>query len=314
MGDIGENYDPPVWPIYDAGTRAPRNQPRQSSPGLTPRETALRRAIARNEAELARLEAERERRAERFGEEPPVGSVITFTKLFSDPAKPYSYAALRTGPERVSGGGWYITGRDGKQPRDWDALCEFIGDNPFRVIPPSGVAGHQVDGGPFVVMVDEAAAILGAVKDGWREAEPKSATERALAKLHPFIVGREPNGGRWQVIDERLQLQVDAITQKPLDIIKTYPANDKGRARAHQSVRDRNKAYRDQVRQLEVEPPVGSRVSSVEDARRWAHRKPDGWTRYNGSHIQGVRLGWESVLRQLGEIRPGVGRSYEMIN
>lgn len=324
------------------------------------REATLRRSIARSERELAELESRREELAQRFGEEPPVGSVIAFVKMFPGSAKTYTYAALRTGGERVVGSGWFLTGRDGSRPRTWESLCEFIGNGPFRVIPASDAQPRKAwainaDGAstefyPRHVAPEAFQPALGrSVRAGRKSAiavfptsgkavfdsflrgfgvlprsdvlsatEPKSMTELALEKLRPFIVGREGDeNGRWLVIDERLYAggitEIDPETGLSRDVVKTYPASDKGEARARQSVRDRNRAYREQIRRLEIEPPLWSRVSSVDDARKWARRQGDGWIRYNGSTVVAVRLNWESVKLQLGEVRPGTGQSYELV-
>jgi hypothetical protein len=331
MSDMGDEDFLEVARL-DRRRDALRAQSGHTPSRLPAREAKLRRAIARQEAELARLETEREQRAERFGEEPPRGTVIVFPRRYPGSYKTYEFAALRATSY------WYLTGREAKE-YSWSELCEFIGDAPFRVIPapdaqparawtiqPGGKAVEFFPGrfdpatfqpafGRFLDAFARSARKTGVVifPDSGEPA-PKSATEQALARLSPFIVGREPNGGRWQVLDERLQLQVDAVTKEPLDVIKTYPANDKGRARAHQSVRDRNKAYREQVRRLEVEPPVGSRVASADDARKWARRQEDGWVRYSDQTIVAVRLSWSAVKLALGAMRPGTPHSAELIN
>lgn len=314
MGDIGENYDPPVRPAYAAlGTRVPRvrdTRPLLTSTGETPREEALRRAIARDQAELARLETEREALAKRFGEEPPTGSVITFTKFYPGSVRPYSYAALRAGRPLMADG-WWLTGREAKSPRTWAELCEFIGDAPFRVIDPNGNTVTMRTSAPEpntatpirLVHADE----LTETVSRWVDAFNGNVSDS------PFIVGREANQGRWQVIDERLSGDFAGA----VEIVKTFPANDKGEVRARQSVRDRNTAWRaerDAILSLETEPPVWSRVTSLDKAKLWARRQPDGWVRYNGYAVQAVRLTWRSVRDTLGAMRPGTPDSPELIN
>jgi hypothetical protein len=319
MGDVSENFDPPV---YDSGTRVPRNRStrpllRQVSDSPTPREMALRRAIARSEAELAELESRREELADRFGAEPPRGTVIVFFHRYPGSYKSYEFAALRASSY------WYLTGRETKE-YSWLELCEFIGDAPFRVVSAvdaqpvktwaMSATGKSTEVSPFLVAAarlarktglavfpDEAASVLGGPS--------KSATEQALEKLQPFIVGREAHGGQWQVIDER----TNAFDGTP-DIVKTYPGNYEGEQRARQSVRDRNRTYRRAVRRLEVEPPVGSRVTSVDTPHLWARREVNGWSRYNGTTMQAARLGWFKVKVALGEVRPGTPHSSELID
>jgi hypothetical protein len=64
-------------------------------------------------------------------------------------------------------------------------------------------------------------------------------------------------------------------------------------------------AMRDAAADMESgQPPVWSKIQSVENPVRWARREPSGWVRYTGTAIQSVRLSWESVQRQLGEWRP----------
>lgn len=307
MGDIGENYDPPIPRL-----RSTRRLLRPTSSGLTPREEALRRAIARDQAELAKLETERERMAERFGTEPPRGTVITFPHRYPSSHKTYTFAALRGTSY------WYLTGRETKE-YSWSELCAFIGDAPFRTIPPAagkaawmmdptGIAARRV-----LVLEDEATKLLRSAT------EPKSATERALERLQRFSATIVASDGRWIVIDDQIYggggiVETDPETGLPNDAVAVFSADHKGEKRARQSARDRNRAYREQVRRLEVEPPVWSRVSSVDDHRKWARRQEDGWVRYSGTAIMAVRLSWDSVKLQLGEMRPGTGRSSELIN
>lgn len=67
----------------------------------------------------------------------PVGTVLGFTKQYSEDGPTYSFAAIRaTGGRR----GWFLSGpRNAAQPLDWDGLLDFIGcpDDWARV----GVAG-----------------------------------------------------------------------------------------------------------------------------------------------------------------------------
>jgi hypothetical protein len=327
-------------------------------PGLSSERRHIEREMDKLRARLGELDEA----ANRFGEEPPVGTVITFKKRF--PHKPnttmadktYSYAAIRTGPERVAGAGWYLTGRDGSQPRTWAWLTDFIGDGPFRVIAPEFDGGGKAsffnvlfdDRMPsnLVLIVDE----TGKTTVGVDPAEPGRVTmsdlARATRKLGTFGVapedverplaapgesGYDPekfeaatrakyaetalepfwamfveatinSSAAWVVRDRR----VTSDSAGPGGVVvATFPADDDGKRRALQSVADRNRPVRREMLKLKTEPPVGARVRSVVNRRSWARREPQGWVRYSGTRIQGVRLSWAEVRRQLGRIEAG---------
>lgn len=313
-----------------------------------PRPTHLPTARERAERELAAAQerlAALDAVADRFGEEPPVGTVITFRKRFPDSNREYSYAALRTKSERVVGGGWFLTGRDGSRPRTWEWLTEFIGDSRFRVIEPPGWSWADDDGKPlppvksFFVAQDEAAAFLGATaaairlrenatvaplpgepektpapgESGYDAAKFEAATRRKYHNpLAPFTLVIK--AGQWTVLDRR---ESDANRQ----IVATFPADADGVRRADQSVRDRNRAVREDILALRVEPPVGARVRSMDNRHLWAQRMPGGWMRFHGKTMQAVRLSWPTVCRQLSQggwssdrIEPGTPDSTEMFD
>lgn len=58
-------------------------------------------------------------------QEPEAGTVIGFTKQFTEGGPSYSFAALRVGRLRK---GWFLTGPNyAGTPMDWDDLLDFIG-------------------------------------------------------------------------------------------------------------------------------------------------------------------------------------------
>lgn len=70
----------------------------------------------------------------RWPAQPPVASVIRFTKVYRgtrrgqiEPTPPegYTYVAVRTGAQVNP---WFITGRLGRESMDWPKLCAMIGD------------------------------------------------------------------------------------------------------------------------------------------------------------------------------------------
>jgi hypothetical protein len=58
-----------------------------------------------------------------FPIEPEPGTVLGFTKRYTEDGPAYSFAAVRVAPRRVS---WYLTGRE-TEPVDWVTLLDFIG-------------------------------------------------------------------------------------------------------------------------------------------------------------------------------------------
>jgi hypothetical protein len=299
---IGINDDD--WPHWQR--RAAANRPGLSSE---------RQHIAREMKKLMDRVAELDAAADRFGEEPPVGTVITFQKHFPHSLKTYSYAALRVGPERVAGAGWYLTGRDGAQPRTWEWLTDFIGDGPFRVIAPESGKSKFFNAlfddrtpSNMVLVVDEA----GKTTLGVDPARPKMADlARAARKLGLFTVAPEEierplervanpvapfyaveTGGTWAVCDSR-------VADQPATVV-AFPVAHDGERRARQSAADRNRAVWRTYRAGLTEPPVGARVRSKSNPKLWAVRENNGWARYNGSTLQCARLRWETTRRQLG--------------
>jgi hypothetical protein len=301
MGDAMGDYG-----MYDTRRRVDR-------PGLSSERRHIEREMAKLRARVAELDAA----ADRFGEEPPVGTVITFEKQFPNSIKTYSYAAIRTGPERVAGAGWFLTGRDASQPRTWAWLTDFIGDGPFRVIAPESgkskffnvmLGDHTFSN--MVLAVDEA----GKTTLGVDPARPKMTDlARAARKLGLFTVAPEEvkrplervanpvapfyaieTGDRlsWAVCDSR-------VAEQPA-VVVAFPADHDGERRARQSAADRNRVVWHSYRAGLEEPPVGARVRSKSNPRLWAVREDNGWTRYNGSVMQCARLRWETARRQLG--------------
>lgn len=295
-------------------------------PGLSSERRHIEREMDKLRARLGELDEA----ANRFGEEPPVGTVITFKKRFPESIKTYSYAAIRTGPERVAGAGWYLTGRDGSRARTWGWLTDFIGDGPFRVIAPEPDSGKASffnvlfdDRMPsnLVLVVDETGrATVGVDPVGLRtdseparnlkpasdEFEAETFIKKAKWALEPFwttfVEATINSSAAWVVRDRR----VTSDSAGPGGaVVATFPADDDGERRALQSAADRNRLARREMLKLETEPPVGARVRSVTNRRCWARREPQGWVRYNGTTIQGVRLSWSEVRRQLGRIEAG---------
>lgn len=350
--------------------------PRRGRPGLTGERAKIIRDLRTAQNEMRKAQdrlAELNAAASRFGPEPPVGTVITFTKRFPGSLKTYSYAALRVGPERAVGGGWFLTGRDGKRPQTWAWLCDFIGDGPFRVIEPDDSTARFLGGkskffnvvvnehmpSDMVLMFDEAGEVLRvgvdpafgradeladliankkialsavtkrpgdefpstkAAAPGEAGYDPDKFANATLAKLAlPFEAvarSRELVGGgkhvTWVVRDRRI------FTSRNEGIVAEFPAAKNGEMRARQSAADRNRPIWAEMLTLKSEPPVGARVRSKSTPRRWAVRKADGWMRYNGTVVQGVRLNWDTVRMQLAGrlssqwIEPGTHDSTEL--
>jgi len=302
-------------------------------PGLSSERRHIEREMAKFQARLGELDEV----ANRFGEEPPVGTVITFQKHFPNSLKTYSYAAIRTGPERAVGAGWFLTGRDGKEPRTWEWLTDFIGDGPFRVIasePDGGKASffnvlfndHMPSN--MVLAVDEAGRISMGV-DPARVDRPNLAKRMGDEFSHVAAPGQsnyDPEkfeaATRAKYAETALEpfwtTFVDATINTPAvwavrdrratsdsagpggAVVATFPTGDDGERRALQSAADRNRLARREMLKLEAEPPVGARVRSTINRRYWARREPQGWVRYHNTTIQGVRLSWSEVRRQLG--------------
>lgn len=325
MGDHGLDEllgtgDWPDWLGSGSGRRINR-------PGLS----SERRHIEREMAKLRARQAELDAAASRFGEEPPVGTVITFQKHFPNSIKTYSYAAIRTGPERVAGAGWFLTGRDASQPRTWAWLTDFIGDGPFRVIMPESISGkaaffkamtNRNMPSNMVLVVDETGKATVGV-DPATPREPATDWDTALraARKQAVIVdlvqtkrpGDEfpsyvaaPGRSNYNPLAPFVA-HFDADMWKVLNrstndqVVKSYRADEDGERRARQSAVDRNrlawKSFRGGLNVL----PVGSRVRSKANPKLWAVRHNNGWARYNGDVVQGVRLTQDTMLRQLGD-------------
>jgi hypothetical protein len=58
-----------------------------------------------------------------FPIEPAPGTVLGFTKRYTEDGPAYSFAAIRVAPRSKS---WYLTGRE-TEPVDWLTLLDFIG-------------------------------------------------------------------------------------------------------------------------------------------------------------------------------------------
>lgn len=57
--------------------------------------------------------------------EPEVGTVLGFTKQYSEEGPVYSFAAIHATSDQR---GWYLSGpRNAAQPLDWDSLLDFVG-------------------------------------------------------------------------------------------------------------------------------------------------------------------------------------------
>jgi hypothetical protein len=322
MGDMADDARDAYEDEYLFRTHSRRRE--LGRPGLS----SERRHIAREMKKLMDRAAELDEAANRFGAEPPVGTVVTFQKHFPNSIKTYSYAALRVGPERAVGAGWFLTGRDGAQPRTWEWLTDFIGDGPFRVIAPESgkskffnVLFDDRTPSAMVLAVDEAGHILTGVDPvGFRtDSEParnlkpasddfeaETYAKKARWALEPFwttfVEATVSSSAAWVVRDRRV---ISDSAGPGGAVVATFPADDDGERRALQSAADRNRLARREMLKLETEPPVGARIRSVTNRRCWARREPQGWVRYNGTTIQGVRLSWPEVRRQLGRIEPG---------
>jgi hypothetical protein len=142
----------------------------------------------------------------------------------------------------------------------------------------------------------QAAAALDKLLDDLRDAE---ITMHEVGDWSPLAVDEEGHGRVW----ERPQLG-------------RIPVQD--RLKMDQAIRDMMAKVRrageqmaDALAQLQREaedtangePPLWSKIESVENPNRWARREPSGWVRYTNTTIQSCRLTWESVQRQLGEWR-----------
>jgi hypothetical protein len=294
----------------------PFSSRRTGRPGLSSEKAHIRREITKLNARLAELDEA----ANRFGDEPPVGTVVTFQKRFPNSLKAYSYAALRVGAERAVGTGWFLTGRDGKQPRTWEWLTDFIGDGPFRIILP--YAYMEGPGGEVVAFTPDKApdwseiarlarktslALERHKRPGNESPSFKVAStsqndllgEGAPNPAAPFHAVRALTTPHWEVVN-RVTGELKTV----------FPTDRDGERRARQSAHDRNRAVWDgQYAGGHTEPPVGSRVRSKGDLRLWAERRAGGWVRFNGDTIQAIRLSWPSVRRQLKVVEPGQGRT-----
>lgn len=95
-------------------------------------------AIALAEAAGKAL-AHLDRLAETYGDEPPIGSVIRWQKVYGD-GKTYSYAAIRTEV------GWFTTGPRAPKGYDWDSLTSWIdaGGTAFNFSVLAGPFGPQM--------------------------------------------------------------------------------------------------------------------------------------------------------------------------
>jgi hypothetical protein len=70
-------------------------------------------------AATGRVLAKFDRLTEKYGTEPPMGSVVRWQKVFGD-GKVYSYAAIHTE------NGWYTTGPRSPKRIGWEPLIEWI--------------------------------------------------------------------------------------------------------------------------------------------------------------------------------------------
>jgi hypothetical protein len=64
---------------------------------------------------------------DRYPEEPPAGTVISFKKRFSRYGTEYDYAAIRVTGSSDGTGSWYTTGPRSPKGYTWEALCDFMG-------------------------------------------------------------------------------------------------------------------------------------------------------------------------------------------
>jgi len=314
-------------------------------PGLSSERRHIEREMAKLQARLGELDEA----ANRFGDEPPVGTVITFQKHFPNSIRTYSYAALRTGPERATGAGWFLTGRDGSQPRTWAWLTDFIGDGPFRVIAPEAgkssffnvLFDDRMPSNMVLVVGDRGKAHVGvdptaASRDALRQAKRSSferydadRTERVAAPgeagydaatFEATVRHKQHNpvapfvallvDDKWRVLDLRGRTLGEQMMSG-----KSYPGSyadsEDGKRRAEQSASDRNRLLWKRFRNGLVEPPVGARVRSKSNPNLWAVRSVDGWIRRNGIRVQGVKLSWTETRRQLGgDVEPGSAASW----
>lgn len=318
MGDIGETYDPPVHPLRSSSLFA---RPART-PGSSTREYALRKRIERDQAALAELEIRRER----FGAEPAVGTTIVFVKAFDKPSPlngrtRYPYAALRTET------GWYLTGRE-TGAKSWDELTEFIGDGEFVAYDPpakfaewtspfaglAGIADKLRNFPKFKVISDPRmpTGVLVVMTEGEEHDHVHVSVDPAWVKprrdpLAPFAAMRVPDARpeRWQVV------RWSDDYSDAYETVRSF-GGGAGQIHAIQSAAARNAAYQHDVLTLKVEPPVGARVRAKSNHRIWARREPNGWTRYNGTTVQGVRLSFDTVRYQLGPMEPGTQHSLDL--
>lgn len=270
---------------------------RPGKPGLS----SERAHIEREMEKLRTRSAELDEAANRFGAEPPVGTIVDFRKHFPGSLKTYSYAALRVGPERKVGGGWFLTGRDGAEPRTWEWVCDFIGDGPFRVIPPETSKNAAVDSVELRATKrpgDEFPSfeqVPGPGESGYNAAKFEGGVRHKNHNpVAPFIAAPGKFTGDWLVLDLRKPHFDNQVVR--------YFAGSDGERRARQSAADHNRIVWKTFRNgphLTFMPP-GSRVRSKTNPKLWAQCGDDGrWTRYNGSMIQSIGLSQDSMLRQL---------------
>jgi hypothetical protein len=269
--------------------------------------------------ERARWELEQaKRRAAWFGAEPPVGSVIKFSKRYPGSGRRYDYAAIRVDP------GWFLTGQE-TGTFTWPALCNFIGaGNAFQLATewtvsqtsalPPGVAS-TVDGtwGRASFLPTGEIAKRFRVSRATMEVNPVNFIDverEALraAERRPTSTGRHSVRPRHRDADPGQSpgaASPDAFEVINLagDVVASFNANDDGYRRALQSARDRDRNLNASKQTTVVisEPALGARVCNA-TGELTAIRNPGGWLIKRDGRIWLARASWPRLKRVFGAV------------